>query len=560
MAMSRLSRFILSLALVASSSLALVHVNAVHAAAVTWTGAGLDGLWDNGANWSTQVAPGPTDDVVIGGSANVTFLNAQGNDGAPYTVSSLTLSGGSSLTIQSGPEGLSITNSLMLGDTSVVRIGGATQQGSLIFRNAPATIGGTGRLVFGQHAQNALGFQSSVSSDKLTIGSGVTIEGAAGAIAVQTAGNSLINRGTISASTPGGNIRLNGGSNWVNTGTIQVSAGTLVLDGSYWTSSGSIRLTGGTLNLAGTFRLPDGLFGGGGAFTRTGGSLAFSGTLDNVGRTTTLTSAIGSVDFTGSISGGTVKATAGNAFVANWSCSLTAVLDGSGGNPSPLDLRTTGATVYVSHNLTLAGGAVLNMGNPAGTTTATIMDNGDYSGTVGLTIGGNGRIVMGNSLSNQIRLYRGGSGPNNNLVINPGVPIEGTGYLWSMNDVINNGTVTLSGAMVAGYLQRVLNNGTLTVGSATSVGRIDVTGDFAQGSNALLNMKISTASSFDQVVISGKATLAGALNVKLLGTAPPPNNSWRVLSANPRTATFATTTVPAGFRVVYDGTGVVLAN
>jgi hypothetical protein len=563
---ANLSRHTLGIVLVVSFFLA-ASSTAVYGATITWTGIAGDGMWDNGGNWEPQLVPGAGDDVIIGGGAAVSYANAQGNNGVPDSIRSLTLSAGSSVTFTSGLDSLIITNTLVLNDTSSVRLGSDNPLlpfviGALRFRNAPAAIKGTGRIVFGLHQNNTLDFASTVSADKLTIESGVKIEGTRGFLIVASS-NSLVNQGTISASVAGGSIAVNGGSNWINSGTIQVSNGSLGLHGSYWTNTGTIRVTGGALNLNGTFKMPEGISAApGGIFSRTGGAVNLNGTLDNAGRTTTLNATTGSWNFAGTIDGGAIKAAAGFAFIADgYSSSLNGVtLDGSGGNPTPLDVRTNGGNVYISRNLMLLADPILYLGNSAGTTFGQLLDFG-YSTAAGFTIGGRGKVVLGNSLNNQIRMYRSLPGPPSNpynLVIGSSVTVEGTGYLWSMNDVVIEGTVTLNGNIQAGYLQKVVNKGTLSVGGASSIGRIDVGGDFTQ--SGVLNVKM-TPTTFDQLVISGAATLGGKLNATVLGPVPPPRGrSFKVLSAASRTGTFAATSLPPFFVAQYVPTGVVLAN
>ncbi|MBI5388724.1 MAG: immunoglobulin domain-containing protein [Verrucomicrobia bacterium] len=52
--------------------LLLALAGAASASTVTWTGAGGNGLWHNRTNWSALAVPGTNDDVIIGGTTNVT--------------------------------------------------------------------------------------------------------------------------------------------------------------------------------------------------------------------------------------------------------------------------------------------------------------------------------------------------------------------------------------------------------------------------------------------------------------------------------------------------------
>ena len=83
------------------------------------------------------------------------------------------------------------------------------------------------------------------------------------------------------------------GTGWINQGTLQVDANaTLALAGSGWTNSGRIQVNGGTLDFgsisgsAGPFTTAGlGIFAPApaGNFSRTGGTVNLTGTLDNTG-------------------------------------------------------------------------------------------------------------------------------------------------------------------------------------------------------------------------------------------------------------------------------------
>ncbi|HOB34069.1 MAG TPA: hypothetical protein PKH32_14425, partial [Verrucomicrobiota bacterium] len=63
------------------SFLCVVHA---HSALVSWDGGGGDFSWQNAANWSTDSLPGPTDDVIINVSSNITVESS-----ANVTIASL---------------------------------------------------------------------------------------------------------------------------------------------------------------------------------------------------------------------------------------------------------------------------------------------------------------------------------------------------------------------------------------------------------------------------------------------------------------------------------------
>ena len=108
------------------------------------------------------------------------------------------------------------------------------------------------------------------------------------------------------ASIEGGNSQLSlAGTNYVNNLGLDVSAGTTVTLNGSWSSPGGIAVNGGTLNLGGTFttaglNLP--------AFTRSGGVVNLTGTLNNIANTLTLNSGTGTWNLDGgTLSGGTLE-------------------------------------------------------------------------------------------------------------------------------------------------------------------------------------------------------------------------------------------------------------
>jgi hypothetical protein len=176
---------------------------------------------------------------------------------------------------------------------------------------------------------------------------------------------------------------------------------------------------------------------------------------------------------------------------------------------------------------------------------------------------------MGASRTNQIESFS--QRTPGDMFIDPGVSIEGTGNLVARSaDIINNGTISVSGLIDfrsgAGIRNRLLNNGTVNVAGTTSVGTLEVRdGDFTQSSTGILNVKIGTTTA-DQLLVpvdpyhpSGGANLAGRLNARLLGLAPPPGSRFTVISCGARTGTFSSTSLPPAFTVQYSPTSVVLA-
>jgi hypothetical protein len=107
----------------------------VHAATVTWTSGGGDGLWETGANWSTGVVPTSADDVVIdntqvtlssGQTANFgTLTIGQGTNFTTFILTGNIGTGGSITISNSGSLSQSNTTTQTISGDLVVQNGGS---------------------------------------------------------------------------------------------------------------------------------------------------------------------------------------------------------------------------------------------------------------------------------------------------------------------------------------------------------------------------------------------------------------------------------------------------
>ena len=191
----------------------------------------------------------------------------------------------------------------------------------------------------------------------LTIGPGITIRGKTGRVSNSNATGEIMNQGTIIAETAGGLFTLGGQGTFTNAGSVSVLTGaTLNIAGSWGSTAGSIAVNNGTLNLGGgvsasALNLP--------AFTRTGGTVNFTGTLDNFGSTLTLTPVTGDWNLAnGIIRNGTIASTGGTLLIQG------GVLDGvtvTGG----VDLSSiNNSTVTVKNGMVLS--STINIGKADG--------------------------------------------------------------------------------------------------------------------------------------------------------------------------------------------------
>jgi hypothetical protein len=162
-------------------------------------------------------------------------------------------------------DGVTLATDLSLAASNVTIRNGLTLSGStirvdhgVIAAGGNQTIGGSGEIVFDGVVSGAVVVNTVTPTDgmTLTIDPGVTIRtGLGGGVVGRDLPHSpfgrLVNRGVISAETPGRTMKLAG--LWTNQGTIRVSAGTMVLGGTYKVADiGNVERLGGDLVLGRT--------------------------------------------------------------------------------------------------------------------------------------------------------------------------------------------------------------------------------------------------------------------------------------------------------------------
>jgi hypothetical protein len=373
----------------------------------------------------------------------------------------------------------------------------------------------TGKIVFGPNGSNEIHDNNSQGS--LTLGANLTVQGADGTItsdrgmdikgavtadptqfAGQTTGTITItgtnwkSDGTLTGKNGGsldlegttwttngpirvlgGNLTLNGvttatAHGWTNTGTILFGGGgTLTLksgdvgfglpaDKSGWSNTGTIGATGSTVNLGGTFTRA-----ALGNFVRVNGptddTVNLTGTLNNAGLTQTFDSTTGSwyLD-NGGLNGGTLKADAGYALIAEASSMLVNVtIDGSTGNFSPLDTYSQSNAITVSGSLLLSH-SILLLGNVSGSTYCRLYFSDSSLQTLdGADSTHPGEIFFGPNGSNEIH-------DNNNqgsLTLGANLTVQGAdGTITGSNNMDIKCPVTVDPTQFAG-----LTTGTITI-------------------------------------------------------------------------------------------------
>ncbi|NEQ67422.1 MAG: hypothetical protein F6K21_18315 [Symploca sp. SIO2D2] len=130
------------------------------------------------------------------------------------------------------------------------------------------------------------------------------------------------------------------------------------------------------------------------------------------------------------------------------------------------------------------------------------------------------------------------------------------------------GVSNLQGGAIVG--SGIINTLELTndslINPGNGVGTLDLNGDYTQTGNGLLNIELGgdTAGEFDQLLISGTASLAGTLNVSLVNNYTPEiGDSFEVLNFSDRIGDFTTInlpTLPAGldFQAQFDANRLLL--
>lgn len=196
-------------------------------------------------------------------------------------------------------------------------------------------------------------------------------------------------------------------------------------------------------------------------------------------------------------------------------------------------LTVTGANTYTGGTVVNAGTlvasvAALPVGRGVVLNNSTLVLNQPASATfTGIIAGGTirkqgaGVLTLANTTTSAAEVEAG------SLMFNAGL-----GRTTVAAGALLGGNGTISGNLV--------NNGTVSPG--TSPGTINVTGNYTQSPSGKLVIEIASATSFDKLIITGTASLAGTLQVDTLGGYNPLGQSFTFLTASSVTGTFGTLT------------------
>jgi autotransporter-associated beta strand protein len=441
----------------------------------------LTGTLNNTGTLSLNAATGSL--ILEGGTINGGAVTSSG--GALLQIDIGTLDG---VTLKSAPAFLAsnrylfINHDLVLGPGVIFDLSAGTngfQQNTLVFQGTSAqTLGGVGQVTLGTGFSNSVANQA--GTNLLTIGPGILVHGGglSGAAIYGNAGG-ILNQGTIAADLPGGILSLN---NATNVGQLQavngatlitnnlfnapgavaqvINGSTLTLNG-LWHNAGQIIANNGTVNLGGTF-----VFGDLGAFSRTGGLVNLTGTLNNVGKALGLTATTGSwVMEGGTISGGSVSTGGGALLQID-----VGTLDGVTLDSSPAFFNNS-RVLYVQNGLTLGPGVVIDLGAGTNNFQANSLA---FSGTTAQTLGGVGQVIFGAGSNNNI-----GNNAGTLLTIGPGILVHGglnAAMFGNSGGILNQGTIAAD-----------VSGGFLTLNNATNAAQLQAINGGALFTNNLVN-------------------------------------------------------------------------
>ena len=496
---------------------------------------------------------------------------------------------------------LSVTSSMDWSGGTITGSGGAELAGT-----ASATFSGAdGLMILDGRTFNVYGHAYySADTNFLQLANGATLA-VYGTFELTGDGSILSTGSPLFAVEPNGFVFKTGGTGTstidaptANDATVDAFTGVLELagdgthNGSFYSSSGatiafsasSTTLTGsssifsdGTIHFASGITSMSGYYSVNGTTLIDGGAvLAFSG---SNGTTESFVLDDGTLDLgsdfhlldTGTWSGGTINGTGGGTFYVDSGATLTidaatatAVINGG-------TLSNQGTTDYTAD---ASGSNDLELGNGA-----IIQNDGtfDIRTDAPIVVGSilveartpSSQLVAGtpafeNSSTGTLKKSAGtGSTTFEPILNNDGTVLAQSGTI-SFTDQYNqtggatslaggdleltSSTLMLSGGVLDGagtITGDVQNDADVAPGGTSSIGTIDITGNYTQGAGGTLSIELDTAST-DLLGVSGTATLDGTLDVSFLPSASPANGTtWDPLTFATRSGDFATKNLPS---------------
>jgi fibronectin-binding autotransporter adhesin len=367
-----------------------------------------------------------------------------------------------------------------------------------------------------------------------------------------------------------GTTRVGGGTVFgTGTGTVAVSGGTLDVVSDVTVGAGAATLSlasttvngAGTLTNQGTLRLANDTINVAVSNTSTGivdvlGSNTVSAGLSNAGTLTVEPNSSLTLSGTSNnAAAGTINVWANDGAGGVGFSTLT--VGGAMTNAGTIELRGDSITGF-SATLNLESATLANSGlihsTLAGTGTSSSPNTMNLNGTGSvLTNTGTVRVdqslTLGGAMDNQgLLAVSSGSTLYVNNVSTFNNPTTGT--------IVGGGTIDL-----ASGTGTLINSGTVAPsGGITTPQTLTIRGNFSQGATGNLAVNISGASTgqYDQLAVTGTATLGGTLTA-ILGFVPSGNPQFQIVTASSGiTGNFSSYNLPAGFGHQVNPTSIVL--
>jgi fibronectin-binding autotransporter adhesin len=512
----------------------------------TWTGSGSNADWSNASNWNNGA-------ITSGENIAINLTTAATTDDANFTIGTLTLSNaGDSVGINNG---IILTVDGNIANNGAISLNSTGNFTELVL-GGNVTLSGTGTVTLSNNSQNYI--FGGASLDQLT--NQETIQGAGQIGHGQMA---LVNSGTINANASAG-MTIDANDGFTNTGTVEASGATLVLQSmSMNNAGGTITATGGGIVNVSSTEVT------GGTLTTSGASKLQLNNSTIVGSTIT-NSATGTIEIasgTNALSG-TINNSAGGLLEVD-NGAILYLENGTYSQLGIVQLNSTGnfTELVLGGNVTLSGGTVTlsnnsqnyifgNVATDILTNQETIQGAGQIghgqmklinSGTInsddsaGITLSANAGVTNTGTLeaTNGSTLLISGSGIINNT---GGTIAANTGTINVTSTTVNGGNITLTGASNLQLNSSTIHAGSTITNSAT--GTIEIAagtnalggainnaagGLFEIDNGAILNLgggaysklgtvELNSTGNFTELVLQGNVTLTG-------GTVTLSNNS-----------------------------------
>jgi T5SS/PEP-CTERM-associated repeat protein len=529
---------------VAGCMLVVAASSAAPAATYTWFNDS-GGSFQTNANWHPNTGlPGASDTAQFGnpsGSYTVTFTGSVENTIAQF--------------VRGWP-----TFSLMPGQVYTVSGTDGFVLGILSSATANLTIsgGGTLSLSHSNSRTSGIGGNTGTTGNLVISGPGTTFttngnycdigikgmgtltvqDGASASIGPSFLGAASGGSGTITVTGTGSSLTMGaaaqiGGS---GSGALSISSGATASIGANLLVSGSISAIGAiNVNSGGTLALSGATIGNG---SGTNGSLNVNsgGTLNSGGSLTIKQGGTATENGTWSQASGLVTVSGGTLNLAGGS--LTAASAGTGITLTSGSVNVSGGDHSVL-NLTRSGTGVLNL-TGGSLTVSGVWDNGTSSQSInGSSPANSPQLILtgGSSTAGLAALAVGMTGPATVTVDSSSTLTTATGLA-----IGPQGTVNSNGLVVGD----VSNGGVMSAGSAPGV--LHTSGNYTQTAAGKLQLKLggtTLGTQYDQLQVSGAATLGGALQVSLAGGFTPADaDSYGVLNCGSVSGGFSMLQLP----------------